>query len=584
MRLAYLYSRYPVISQTFCDMEMLELERRGFDLVVGSVHSPLSSLRHEHLRLLKAPICYAPPQSILKVWEKKAKAESRWPQTLIDEHEKKYGAPFKAALRARNALYFADLFQREGIEHVHVHFANRAAHTAIFLKALSGIPFSITAHGQDFMSDLKQDDLLREICNEAEFVAVETDYSRGLIQKRCPESAAKIHRVYNGMDPALLSQAAAKPSASSPPRILSVGRLVSFKGFENLIDACADLRAKQLEFTCEIIGDGPLREKLQTQINGLRLESIVTLRGSQTQAQVFDALHHCDIFALASITDNAGASDVFPTVIQEAMTCARPVVSTKLAGIPETVVNEKTGFLVPPGNVSALSEVLAKLLRNAELRAQMGDAGRARVEEQFQIGTTIKPLVELLKTVGGKPAPTHHALNENRIGYLIDLWPDDRLPILEKELLEMGRRDVDMTAFVCRTPADTRFNTTMEQVAPRLEFLPDAMAIEAEWLSNPDLAHQLENDRATETHRVPADIFLQQARFALALRKLILQKKITHLHATSSRALVCGVMLKKMHGISLSATIESRLALPRQVVEDALRPMRWRTHERSRFE
>jgi len=101
MRLAYLYSRYPVISQTFCDMEMLELERRGFDLLIGSVHSPLTSLRHEHLRRLKAPIYYAPPQSVLKVWEKKAKAEGRWPQTLIDEHEKKYGAPFKAALRAR---------------------------------------------------------------------------------------------------------------------------------------------------------------------------------------------------------------------------------------------------------------------------------------------------------------------------------------------------------------------------------------------------------------------------------------------------------------------------------------------------
>ena len=231
MRLAYLYSRYPVISQTFCDMEMLELERRGFDLLVGSVHSPLTSLRHEHLRRLKAPIYYAPPQSVLKVWEKKAKAEGRWPQTLIDEHEKKYGAPFKAALRARNALYFAELFRREGIEHVHVHFANRAAHTAIFLKALSGIPFSVTAHGQDFMSDLAQDDLLREICAAAEFVAVETDYSRALLQKRCPESAAKIHRVYNGMDPAIFSRAVEEESASPGPlRILSVGRLVSFKG------------------------------------------------------------------------------------------------------------------------------------------------------------------------------------------------------------------------------------------------------------------------------------------------------------------------------------------------------------------
>ena len=97
--------------------------------------------------------------------------------------------------------------------------------------------------------------------------------------------------------------------------------------------------------------------------------------------------------------------------------------------------------------------------------------------------------------------------------------------MLEKELLEMGRRNVEITAFVCRTLPDAYFNPSMEQIAPELEFLPDAMAIEAEWLANPGLAHQLENDRATETHRAPPDVFLQQARFALALRKLILQKK-----------------------------------------------------------
>jgi hypothetical protein len=295
------------------------------------------------------------------------------------------------------------------------------------------------------------------------------------------------------------------------------------------------------------------------------------LGGSQTQEQVFDALDHCAIFVLASIVDQAGASDVFPTVIQEAMACARPVVSTRLAGIPETVINEKTGLLVQPGDVPGLTEAVATLLKDPQLRARMGQAGRARVEEHFQIGTTVKPLVELFRTVATKPIPAHRALNENRVGYLIDFWPDDRLPMLEKELLEMGRRDVDMTAFVCRTPADARLNATMELLAPRLEFLPDAMAIEAEWLANRDVVHELENERATQSHRVPADVFLEQARFALALRKPILQRKISHLHATSSRALICGVMLKKMHGLSLSATIESRLALPRQVVEEALR-------------
>ena len=570
MRLAYLYSRYPVVSQTFCDMEMLELERRGFDLVIGSVHSPLTSLRHEHLRRLKAPIHYAPPQSILKIWEKRAKANGRWPHELIEEHEKKYGPSFKAGLRARNALYFADLFEREGVDHVHVHFANRAAHTAIFLKHLSGISFSITAHGQDFMSDLGQDDLLREICAAAEFVAVETDYSRGLLQKRCADSAGKIHRVYNGMDPANFKEVSPPPD-SGRPLIVSVGRLVAFKGFENLIAACGLLHAKGLDFRCEIIGDGPLRERLQEQIVAAQLESFVVLRGSLSQAQVFEALQRSDIFALASIVDGSGASDVFPTVIQEAMACGRPVVSTRLAGIPETVVDGKTGLLVAPGNVSALTDALEKLLRNRDLRAQFGAAGKTRIEKHFQIQTTIAPLLDLFGQLKRKSTTRSQAQpTENKIAYLIDLWPDERLPMLEKELLEMERRNVSVIALVCRTPAEPRFNGLMEQLAPRLQFLPDAMAVEADWRNEPELAHRLENDRATRTDRAPADLFLQQARFALALRKVIRQKKISHLHATSSRALICGVMLKKMHDLSLSATIESQPALSTRVIEQTL--------------
>ena len=122
------------------------------------------------------------------------------------------------------------------------------------------------------MSDLGQDDLLREICAAAEFVAVETDYSRGLLQKRCADSAGKIHRVYNGIDPANVKELS-PPSDSASPLIVSVGRLVAFKGFENLIAACALLHAKGLDFRCEIIGDGPLREKLHEQIVAAQLQS-----------------------------------------------------------------------------------------------------------------------------------------------------------------------------------------------------------------------------------------------------------------------------------------------------------------------
>src|SRR3954470_24164520 len=139
MRLGYLYSRYPVLSQTFCDMEMIELERRGFELTVGSIHPPLTSIRHPHSTLLKAPVHYAPPPAVMQLWKEKARDEKRLPEGLIDAHATKYGPSVKAATRARNANYFAEFFRRERVEHFHVHFANRAAHTALFLKAISGL-------------------------------------------------------------------------------------------------------------------------------------------------------------------------------------------------------------------------------------------------------------------------------------------------------------------------------------------------------------------------------------------------------------------------------------------------------------
>ncbi len=573
MRLAYLYSRYPVLSQTFCDMEMLELERRGFDLVIGSVHPPLTSLRHEHISRLRAPIQYAPPAPVMRVWEKKAKASGRWPQGLIDQHERKFGHGFKAALRARNACYFAQLFEWNGIEHVHVHFANRAAHTAIFLKAISGIPFSITAHGQDFMSDLGDDRLLREICAAAEFVAVETDYSRKLLQKSCPEAAAKIHCVYNGMDFTAFRAMTPKPvTATEPVRIVSVGRLVEFKGFQHLIEACGQLRDRGLRFLCEVIGDGPWHCQLQRQIEQLKLENNVILRGAVTQAKVFEALRSCDIFALASTVDRAGASDVFPTVIQEAMASARPIISTRLAGIPETVVDGATGLLVPHGDVDALSDALQRLIGDPALCTQFGGAGQVRIEKNFQIGATIEPLIKLLPKASSSPKRSRVSQSEPpRIAYLIDVWPDPRLLNLRTELREMERRQIAIAPFVFRMPEDSRLTAATEELAARLEFLPDALAVEAEWQAHRELAHRLESDRALREHRPPADLFLEQSRFAIALLRTLRQRGIQHVHATSSRSLLCGLALRKLLGTTLSVSVENKPRLSAAVLREALR-------------
>jgi glycosyltransferase involved in cell wall biosynthesis len=582
MRLGYLYSRYPVISQTFCDAEMLALERRGIELVIGSVYPPLTSLRHEYIARLRAPIHYAPPQEILRILERNAKTAGKWPSSLVEQHERKYGLGAKAELRARNALYFADFFKRTNVDHVHVHFANRAAHTALFLKEISGIPFSVTAHGQDFMKDLGSDDLLREICAAAEFVAAETEYSRDLLRQRCRTSAAKIHRVYNGIDLERFSVPrceTARPAVAPyhVPRIVSVGRLVAFKGFEDLIDACAELQRRGVDFICEIIGDGPLRETLQAKIERLDLSSRVSLLGSRSQNAVLGKLQVADIFALASTTDDKGATDVFPTVILEAMASARPVVSTRLAGIPELVLDGETGILVSPGDTTTLARALAQLLLDPDLRLRYDRAGRTRIEQHFQIENTVEPLLKLFQATAGKLqvsiAPgkiTEKTEATPKIAYLIDRWPDHELPLLERELSEMKRRNVPIIPFVCEFNSGGRLNRGMQQVAPSSKFLPDAMVLEAEWRANPDLAQKLEEDRAQQSSRVPGAIFLRQARFALVLRKLLQEQSVSHIHATSSRALVCALILKKLLDVTVSGTIEPRSKLPGDWIQIAL--------------
>ena len=251
------------------------------------------------------------------------------------------------------------------------------------------------------------------------------------------------------------------------------------------------------------------------------------------------------------------------------MASARPVVSTTLAGIPESVIDKETGLLVPAGESWLFAEALEALCRDSALRARYGAAGRARVEQHFQVGITVRPLIEMLektKTV----APVAALVAEPHIAYLIDRWPDNALPSLETELEEVAERTPGVQVFVCEFQADQRLTTQQKRLALQLEFLPDAMAIEAEWQANRELVLALEDNRANEAHRAPVDLFLRQARFAVTLRRMFAQRKICHVHATSSRALICGVLLKKILGVSLSASIEARPALSRETIESAL--------------
>jgi hypothetical protein len=307
----------------------------------------------------------------------------------------------------------------------------------------------------------------------------------------------------------------------------------------------------------------------------LKLQNHVELCGSLSQADVFSKLRNCDIFALASIVDAEGASDVFPTVIMEAMACARPVVSTRLAGIPESVVEGATGFLVPAGDWEELAGALDKLVRDPALRARLGEAGRARMENEFEIAKTVEPLHQLfaerIASAPRKQKPDVAPEAEGRqTAYLIDQWPDEHLPFLEMELRALRRNAVAHVPFVFAPPLAARMAAKAKDLVMEFEYLPDAMVIEAEWQASMPLVRELEALRAGQAHRPPADLFLQQARYAVMLRRLFQRRKIGHVHATSSRTLLCALYLKRLLGVGISVAIEEKPVLSESVIRDAL--------------
>ncbi len=551
MRIAYLFSRYPVVSQTFVDTEILALQRAGVEIETFSIYPPHTSFRHGHFARLEAPVHYAPPQRILKLGEQEAKRTGRWPAELIANHERKYGPDYKAAIRARNALYFADLFKARGFTHFHTHFANRAAHTAVFVKAISGIPFSMSTHGQDYMVDLGNDELLAEICEEAEFVANETAWSTGELRRICPRSADKMFRVFNGMDLSNFEQASA--GASNPvPRIVSIGRLIEFKGFHHLIAASSMLRERGLTFQCDIIGEGPWRPQLEKAIADGNLGTHVRLTGALPQEQVFAALKSCDIFTLPCIVDKAGASDVFPTVILEAMASARPVVSTKLAGVPEQIVDGETGFICTPGDTAGLAEALEKLLRSQELREQFGAAGQRRLQSEFSVDRTVKELhsrFEQTVKPDTKPAPRRADL-----AVLIHEWPASERH--EAELRQLADAFPAFRAYAVHAGGQPPEDWLV--TLPHCDFLPDSMVVEAEWQQQNDLRHRIETWRGDLGSKLLTEDYLRHARYALSLRDWIARDGVRHVHAASSREALTAWILRRLTGVTISATVEEK--------------------------
>ena len=559
-RIAYLFSRYPVVSQTFCDSEMLALESMGFDIEVASLYRPRNSFRHERLDRLKAEIHHLPTTDVLDALADDPEFQ-RALGPLIKDHDQRYGASFKPASLARNAWYFAGLFRRLGVQHVHVHFANRATHTALFLRKL-GFSFSFTAHAQDFMFDLGSKELLAEMAREAEFVVAVSEFSRQLLCEQCPDSADKMVRIFNGIEVADFS---AVPVRERPVlRIVSIGRLIEFKGFQHLINAAGILKQRGVPVDIRIIGDGPARPQLEAQIVALGVQDTVRLLGVRSQDEVKRELADCDLFALASIVDSMGASDILPTVITEAMASSLPVVSTRVTGIPEMVVHGETGLLVEPADEAGLASSIAELAADPGTRERMGKAGRERAEVLFAFPKTAGVLGEHFLARARRTPADKTARAITPLVYLCHRWKGEPFAREAPGLAEGVRWIAEHSAW----PALDGDRATLQT----MESMPDACVVESIWLRRTQDRIKLEAARTRMGDAVDSVLFYQCARNAVYLADVLPRREVRLVHAHRSDAAVTVWMLKQLRpDLKITAAIEEEPVMPRGLLSRLLK-------------
>jgi glycosyltransferase involved in cell wall biosynthesis len=389
--LVYIIGTYPRLTTTFIDREVCSLRQLGVNLRIFSIRRPTESLPEEQLDL-QTGVTYLLPVSLAGFCKGQLRFVLRQPRAYLGTLLALLGAPH-SSLRARfmTLLHFAegvalaDLIGRSADgaapAHLHAHFADRAATAALVASRLLGIPYSLTAHANDIYV---QPQLLPEKIGRARFVATCTQYNQAYLnQIGAGRFNGKMKCIYHGID---LDQYRPRVvPAGGAPVLLAVGQLKEKKGYIYLIKACRILKDLGLGFRCEIVGEGPLREALQAEIDARDLSGTVELCGALHHPQVIHKYRSADIFVTPSILAADGDRDGIPNVILEAMAMQLPVAATLHSGIPEVVVDGVNGLLVPPADEVALAEALARLIGDGGLRRRLGLNGRKTVLEKFDI-------------------------------------------------------------------------------------------------------------------------------------------------------------------------------------------------------
>jgi glycosyltransferase involved in cell wall biosynthesis len=395
-RIAYLCDQYPAVSHTFILREVRGLREIGVNIETISIrrsdpaHLLASSDREEFGRTF-AVLPVHPLRLIVTHVRVFAANPGRYLATL-----RLAWSLSKPGLRGRlwQLFYLAEAgvvlshCRRRRIWHLHAEFATPAADVGLLTAHLGGQrwSWSFAAHGTDiFEADAR---VLAEKVRRARFVICTSDFGRSQLMALVDERHWRgIHVVPCGIDVRQFASPSGRHVESDGRfHVLTVGRLVAVKGHAVLLEAIRELRDLGVAVTLDVVGDGPRRGVLEDRARALRVTDLVRFHGPVGQDDIRRHYAVADAFCLPSFAEGV------PVVLMEAMATEVPVVASGVMGIPELVEDGKSGLLVRPGRPRALADALARLAASADLRRELGRAGRARVESAFSLERSLQAL------------------------------------------------------------------------------------------------------------------------------------------------------------------------------------------------
>lgn len=401
-RVAFVLKGYPRLSETFIAQEIAALERRGLDITIVSLRHPTDRARHPLHDRIRAPVLYLPeylkdePRRIFAGWQRARKlpgyrtARLMWLADLARDPTPNRIRRWGQALVLATELPAA-------IDRLHAHFLHTPASVARYAATMRGVPWSVSAHAKDIwtLPDWEK----RGKLAGADWAVACTSDGRDHLAALAPAPGV-VRLAYHGLDferfP-LSHRAAAEKDGGDPARpviILSVGRAVAKKGYDDLLAALA-LLPPGLAWRFVHIGGGVLADHLRREAARLGIADRIEWRGARAQPDVLAAYREADLFVLAARIMRDGDRDGLPNVLMEAQSQRLACIATRLPGIAELIEDGTTGVLVPPGDTLSLAEALAVLIRDPARRSRLAAAGEARVRRDFDMRHGIDRLAAL---------------------------------------------------------------------------------------------------------------------------------------------------------------------------------------------